>query len=327
MKLLDVENSLLKEGRSFSFFQVIRLLKLQARKNGNPDPLSADNKSIYIKPELALNFPESDLESVTKREESEIYDVVATFLGLYGVASPLPTFYTEDLLDEELEARSVQRDFLDIIHNVLYPVFYDAWSKYNLFIKVSEEKDPVCSDRILSLIGLGETSFQKEAPEGMSLARYAGLLNQFPRSAMGLRAILGDFFGGVNVRIVQCYQRRVKIPADQTLHLGGKSVSLGSDSYLGVEMDDRMSAIKLEIGPMTGEKFHTMLPGSAGHESLEFLTRFYLESPLERIVEFIILASSLSTTRPGAKNWSRLGLDTWVFSGEPKKNAGAFFRL
>jgi len=26
--------------------------------------------------------------------------ITATFLGLYGVSSPLPTFYTEDLMDE-----------------------------------------------------------------------------------------------------------------------------------------------------------------------------------------------------------------------------------
>ena len=60
---------LLKEGHRFSFFQVIRLLRLL-----DPEPFNSQgqepfrSKQISIRPDLSLAFPAADVDKVEKPE-------------------------------------------------------------------------------------------------------------------------------------------------------------------------------------------------------------------------------------------------------------------
>ena len=78
---------LLQNGHRYSFLQVYRLLRLIARKEG------IELKEIKTRPNTSLAFPESDVFSVRERDGGG-YQLTVNFLGLYGVSSPLPTFYT-----------------------------------------------------------------------------------------------------------------------------------------------------------------------------------------------------------------------------------------
>ena len=62
------------------------------------------------------------------------YRIEANFFGLYGVTSPLPTFYTEDLIDEMRQGHSAGRDFVDILHAALYPLLFRAWEKHRIWM-------------------------------------------------------------------------------------------------------------------------------------------------------------------------------------------------
>ncbi len=89
-----MKSRLLASGERFSFSQAYRLLRLLAHREG------AQNPSIKVRPNLSLDFPGNDLSEIREVGTAE-YRLTANFLGLYGVTSPLPTFYTEDLLDEQ----------------------------------------------------------------------------------------------------------------------------------------------------------------------------------------------------------------------------------
>jgi len=325
-----VKLDLLKEGHAFSFIQVIRLLRLFA----GPSKESVDSgfqgtEHIRIRPKLSLAFPPADVDRVEQVEQREgegpRYLVTATLLGLYGSASPLPTFYTEDLIDEASEDESVAREFLDIINHRLFLLLFQSWTKYRQFIKVVEENNPQYLERLFSLLGLGEKALRDDVPDAYGLIRYVGLFTQFPRSAGGLKALLQDAFGNIPIKVVPCVVRKAKIPEDQQLFLGKSGGVLGSDSFIGTEIEDRMGKFRLQVGPLDQYQFQRLLPGGTGGDKLALLTGLYVTDPLEYDVELNLAEGEAQCVCLGGSSWSRLGWDTWMFAGNQMGEVKATF--
>jgi len=314
----NLKIDLLKNGPEFSFFQVIRLLRLLGSVSEKPEEAGAPEKGrITIRPELSLAFPAADVTGVEENAgEEPNFLVGATFLGLYGPCSPLPTFYTEDLLEEAGEDDSVSRDFVDTINHRLFSLFFRCWSKYRQFVKVVDEGDPRDLERLFCLLGLGEKEIREGVPEPYALLRYLGLFTQFPRSALGLKALLQDALRGLPVRILPCVRRKVKIPLDQRFNVGTPGFILGNNTFIGEEIEDRMGKFNLQIGPLTADQFHSLLPGTPAHKEVAFLTKFFVFEPLEYFVELILAAREVKPACLGAPKWSALGWDSWVYAGD-----------
>lgn len=185
-------DDLLSHGHEFSFSQIMRVARLHLGTGGAQElPEIRWQDRVWVRPELSLTFPASDVARV-ERAGAAGADllVTTTFLGLYGSSSPLPTHYTEELLDESAADSTVSREFLDLLHQRLYQLYFQCWSKYRLFIRVAEEKNPQDLERLYCLIGLGEKELRDSVPDAGSLLRYAGLFSQSPRSADGLKTLL-----------------------------------------------------------------------------------------------------------------------------------------
>lgn len=316
---------LLQSGHQFSFVQVMRLARrfLDPRgAEGLPEVPWQDR--VRIRPELSLAFPAADV-TLVERVGADLR-VTATFLGLYGSSSPLPNFYTEDLLDEASSDESVIRDFLDIIHQRLYHLYFQCWSKYRLFIRVVEENNPIDRERLYCLIGLGEKELRDTVPDSWALLRYAGLLIQNPRSALGLKTLLGDVFAIKSIRITQNVQRMVPIPADQRLSMGTSCCRLGVDAVLGSEIADQMGKFRIEIGPLSWEGYNDLVPGTLLHEKLARYVKFYLVDPLAVDLKLILAAGEAKPLRLGDPT-ARLGLNTWCFAGETLGEMSTVFPL
>ena len=136
-------DDLFTHGHEFSFAQVMRLARMYLGAGGARElPEVPWQERVRVRPDLSLAFPAADVARVerTGQNGADLL-VTTTFLGLYGVSSPLPTHYTEDLMDEAAADSSVSRDFLDIIHQRLYQLYFQCWSKYRLFIRVAEEQN------------------------------------------------------------------------------------------------------------------------------------------------------------------------------------------
>ena len=324
----DLTADLLERGHAYSFLQVLRLLRLLGHTAEVPADGAEAAPLLNIRPENSLAFPAADVASVEKTGGDEAgFRVTATFLGLYGHASPLPTFYTEDLLEDETADEPAAREFLDIFNHRLFALYFRCSLKYRLFFRVCEERSAEDLERLYCLLGLGEPELRQGIPDAQSLLRYVGILTQHPHSAWGLETMLRDAFPGVPVRVLQCVRRRVRIPDDQRMRLGRAGCRLGVDSVLGAEVEDRSGKIRLRVGPVGLAAFHRLLPGSGEHGRLALLTRLYLQDPLDRDVELVLADGKARTTRLGDAAMSRLGLDTWVFSGDRIGEAGAVFPL
>ncbi|WP_027366773.1 type VI secretion system baseplate subunit TssG [Desulfocurvibacter africanus] len=324
----DLKGDLLGQGRSYSFIQAVRLLRLLEQDGRGADPESFLAGKIMARPLLSLGFPATDISSIEEIGEGQasFYRITATFMGLYGASSPLPTFYTEDLLDEASEDSSISRDFLDILNTPFYRLFYRCWSKYRWWTKIYDEQDPEYVGRLLCLVGLGHDGLRSKLPFAFRLLRYAGLLTQFPRSALGLATLLADALNIPSLCVVPLIPRRVRIPQDQVCRLGAQATTLGEDCHLGSETMDCMSAFRITTGPLTEDRYHGLLSGEPDAVLLGSLVEFYLQQPLECDLELSLARDQVQPARLGEDTWSRLGEDTWMFCGQyPEAAAAARF--
>lgn len=251
--------------------------------------------------------------------------VTANFLGLYGTASPLPTFYTEDLIDEEAQDESVSREFFDLVNQPLFALLYRAWTKYRLHLNVLEEENPQQIDQLFCLLGLGERPLRQAVLNHQRLLRYIGLFTQYPRSAMGLKTLLSDALEGVAVTVVSCVYRKAKIPESQRLRMGVSGSELGVNSFVGDTIDDRMGKFRIQLGPLTRDEFHLLVPGSEAFNWLVLLTGLYFVEPLEYDVELIMAAEEVQSVVLGDETRSILGVDTWIFSSPTWGEVSATF--
>jgi len=329
LSTFDIETGLLEKGRRFSFIQVMRLMRLLGHvpeSVKDQRTFARQAQSLRIRPRNNLSFPASDVVSIQRTEgESPGFLVNAGFLGLYGPASPLPTFYTEDLIQQEADEESIVRDFLDIFNHRIFTLFFRCSMKYRLFFQVCEERNPEILNKLYCLIGLGELRHRRDMPYGYSMIRYSGILSQHPRSAWGLETMLGDAFRDVPVKVMQCAMRVVKIPLSQRLLLGKTGSSLGTDSIIGEQIRDHNGKFRLRLGPVNFTLFQQLLPGSEENKRLSMLTRFYLLDPLEYDLELILQEGEATCVRLGMETSSRLGMDTWIFSCEKIGEVRAVF--
>ncbi len=311
-KLID---RLFQEGHRFSFIQAFRFLLLHMRREGLTEPsLHELSKRIRIRPELSLAFPETDITEIASSSTPGTYRITAAFLGLYGSSSPLPTFYTEDLLQEMGQDRSVSRDFYDIFNSRIYTLYFNIWRYYRLFFDIFEEPNECALERLYCLAGLGGAELRKTLEHPFRLLRYAGLATQFPRSAEGLRSILADGLNEPSLHITQCVERLAVIPADQRLFLGRSGNILGENAYLGQVIADRAGNFRIHIGPVDKESFERYLPDQPTFAQIDRLVGYYLDQPLVWDVEITVKTEGLSTIALGDR--CLLGCNTWIFSPE-----------
>jgi len=326
----DLKQQLLTKGHEFSFVQALRLLRLiGASAEISDDP--ADYRTgtpVRIRPNNSLSFPPADITAIENIEGEEPgFRITANFLGLYGHSSPLPTFYTEELLDEANADESVSRDFLDIFNHRLFTLFYRCCLKYNIFFQVMDEGNNAVIERLFCLLGLGDPQLRKGLEITFPLCRYIGLITQYPHSAWGLETMLQDAFRGARVEVIQCFRRTVKIRPDQRLSIGFAASRLGEDSVLGSEIEDRTGKFRVRIDPVRLHDFNLLLPENPNYEKLVAIIDFYKMDPLECDVELILAKDECIPVSLGDAKMSRLGLDTWIFSSATIGEVSAIFPL
>lgn len=320
-----LKTELFEKSGNFSFIQAIRLLRMLIREAGNIDGHALES-AIKTRPELSLSFPESDITAIEQTSTAPLkFQITATFLGLYGVSSPLPTFYTEDLLQDDLQDGSASRSFIDIINSRFYQIFFTIWSRHRLFFKVIEEPSLLYLQRLYCLLGTESKKLQQCLDDPYGALRYIGIATQLPRSAEGLRVLLSDCLKEKEIAIEQCVERIVEIPQEQRLFLGVSGNVLGENCYLGNEFTDRMGKFRIHVDALDADSFHQVLPDTPKFRQVRELIRFYTDQPLQWDMKVKIEPEEIKTTNVGENVWSRLGWDTWIFSNDMPEKAETLF--
>lgn len=316
----NLTERLLARGDRYSFFQAYRLLRLLAGREG-----VTAQEAIRVRPRLGLGFPQTDLQGI-EEDGHRRYHVTANFLGLYGVDSPLPTFYTEDLLNEQADGYAVNREFLDIFAQSIYPMFFDAWLKSRPALRVIEYGDTRMLEILYAFVGIERPHSKFVQPGVGSLLSCGALYNQQTRTAEGLKAVLKASFPKSEVEIRQLQVAWVSIAPSQRFGLGQQACTLGEDAHLG-DRCRTLDAIAIELTELSIQTYRDLLPGGADHERFRFLVDYYLIEPLPVRVGLVLRKGEAKPARVGVPEWSNLGTDTWLVNDRADSTASTSFEL
>ncbi len=329
-------------------WQAVRLLEAHQVRCGSPrlggqvsdwgQGRAAERETIRLRPSTSLAFPVADIESLqiqaASRGRPQRYLVTLTLAGLYGVTSPLPRWYAQEILWAVARdgASAPARAFLDIFHHRLLSLLYRAWRRArHEYDYIPGARDQL-SRFLLGLAGLTPDSLQSSSGlEPARLLRYLGLLLLRNRPAAGLEQLLTAELRSwlpsqkqLKVQVIQLPPVRwVTLPADQQTRLGRQptGTALGSGPVLGRSQQDRTTYLELRIGPLSYRSLLTLTPGTAFAKRLLALSRLYLKQSVDLAIRVTVPTHEVPRSRLGTKARLRAAVPSFLGSTGPKAAA------
>ncbi len=315
----EVYRRLFEEGYRFDFFQAIRLLEQYAEDATAPGEVTdIREERVRLRPHEGLVFPAADVRRVSPpTADGTAAEVTSTFLGLYGIDSPLPYYLYEDLDSDEEDVLPL-RDFLDIFNHRLYAFFYRAWRKHRPGIFGKPGRTDEHGRRALSIAGL-PLSIASDAAKIDDLLAVAGHLASPIRNAQGLRRLLREVFDELPVRIIENIKRWVSLPYRPRMGRpeNGNGLLLGRTTTIGERVLDVAGMFRIEIGPMSLEQFKSFLPREASARLLDEIVRLYAPDHLHYDVRLLLHADEIPSCSLG-DGGVRLGMNSWL--GQPESD-------
>jgi len=310
---------------SFEFFQAVRLLMRMApgREVVGRFTNPAD-EVVRFGANPDVQFPASQIQELERPAEGPARMRV-NFMGLTGPSGVLPLMYSELVL-ERLRARDhTLRDFFDLFNHRTISLFYQAWEKYRFPIPYERGEHDPFSHHLLALLGLATPGLQHrlEVPED-SLLFYAGLLSLHPRSATALRQVLADYFG-VPVEIEQFVGAWSPVEADSQCSLGEGlrySERLGLGAVVGDEIWDQQSRVRIQLGPLSLQRYLEFLPGGEAYRHMKALAEFYAGEEYDVEIQLILKREEVPVCELKSEAGQQLGWTSWVKSGEFGRDPG-----
>jgi type VI secretion system protein ImpH len=304
----------------YSLVQVLRLLRLALTEKNRRSLFD----HLRVRADLSFSAPSGEVCSVEKRsgEESETvaFLVTSTLLQLYGTGSPLPLFYTQELIREKNRGYSTSREFLDILNGILHESYFALWQKYSLQVSMFESPNRDLWERLYCFCGLGSDSLRKHYSTPARFIAFSALASRPVKTAEGLRTMLAELTSTVDLRIEQCVVRKAPIPVDQKCVVGERGNILGESIYIGNRLTDRMNAIRIHIGPLQMDALQEYLPDGKIIGIYGEVIRFYLDRLMIWDCKIGIYSQTMKTVQPGNRKSALLGWNTWLFSGKPKRD-------
>ncbi|HRN25164.1 MAG: type VI secretion system baseplate subunit TssG [Ignavibacteriaceae bacterium] len=310
-----IVEDIIQRGPEYHVWQAVWLTEIATKKDnpGRKDYLF-DQLGLKFRPYQHYDYPPRDIKFVSRQEKD--IEFVLTFLGLYGINSPIPRCYHEQISFQEKilgEGKIPLQNFLDIFNNRFYWLYYQSWKKYKFYLHLNGDVNNKISERINSFIGRGSfTKHKSSTISDFTLLKFAGVFSQRVRNKEGLKILLGYMFPRFPITIKEFVPHWVELV--DVPKIGSGDFRLGKNSFIGEAVIDYMSRICLEIGPVSFEDYLDFLPGTLNAKKLNELLNLYLNDGLEYDVQFKIKADTIEEI-----SWDddRLKLGTTVWLGKP----------
>ncbi|MDR2160962.1 MAG: type VI secretion system baseplate subunit TssG [Desulfovibrio sp.] len=272
-----IKASLLENPGRYSLAQALRLLTLALKAEGCS--AAALQRRLRVVPWLSLAFPPGELTDICKdlEGEAERYILETTVPGLYSTLGPLPTLYTEELLEEARSDSRATRDFLDIINNRLAHHSHRSEIHYAHPRRLVEQGDGDVDLLLFCLVGQGYPELQSS--EHLLPGMVELLLGA--RTAAGLEQYLALAVGLEGVVVEECVPRLAAVPLEQRCRLGSANCRLGEDAVVGEEVPDCTGKIRIHLLELSESEMQNHLAGAPGHGKLVAHARLYMDEVLD----------------------------------------------
>ena len=274
------------------------------------------NEGIRLKPSTSLAFSASDVsrvetpdEEARKREEQWAYRLVVTFMGLYGVTAPTPTYLSE------------------LFNHRILSLYYRSWVKYRYPYRYEPGGMDQLSGYLLSFIGLGDRQARELVGlPAQRLLSYIGLLAIRTRPPIALKLLVENYFGDVSAEVKELVFRWVPIPLERQNRLGRANVQLGVDCTLGSRIPDRAGKVRIALGPMSFARYSSFLPEADSFADLCSLANLWVFKRFEYDTEMIVKREEVPPLRLDPAGPPRLGWTSWLTAtgGAPRNPSVVF---
>ncbi|MCA8908130.1 MAG: type VI secretion system baseplate subunit TssG [Rhodospirillaceae bacterium] len=342
---------------AFDFVPAVRLLEADGRATARDPrfqgraPVGGDGdparEAVHLRGTYSMAFPTAQVDGLgepkvdpERKPEGRPPgppEMTVNVLGLTGIMGAMPRHYTETLI-ADLRGRSYAlRDFLDMINHRMLSLMVRGWEKYRLPQGYERHgaggADPV-SQFIYAIQGFGTAHLHgRLAPDAEgratvadeALLYYSGLMSHAPKSAIGLQALLTDYFERA-VRVVQFRGHWIDLdPSEQsrmpnTALPQGRYCRLGVDAVAGARVWDVQSGLRVVIGPLTYTQFIRFMPGGGDLKRLAHLIRLYLGPAVSCEAQVILRRDQVPDLALGGDVRPQLGWNTWACSEPPRKD-------
>ncbi len=312
----------LERGSKFGFYQLLYLLE-RVHAGSTPIGVSgpAATEKIRLRPAANLAFPAGDVEGVETvgtAETGEKTRITTTFLGLYGVSSPLFSYFIEQISQAEYQGQKQPvRDILDVLHHRLLSLLYRTWTKYRLYVGYRTKGQDAFTRRMLCAAGIDGFGAHSPPIHKFLFLRYAPMLAWRARTAHGLNIALQELFGNMGVKIDQFIGAWTLIEKPYRNKLGQANASLGQSMTIGRYVFDASSRYKIVLGPLGYDDYLAFLPGGHKRPLLRGVCAVFTRGMYDVLLELHVKPDAAPRFQLGSPKASTLKRTAWL--GGPKK--------
>ncbi|MCW8278240.1 type VI secretion system baseplate subunit TssG [Pseudomonas sp. PCH199] len=232
---------------------------------------------VRFRPDPGMGFPAGELRAIETDDHhpQRPATVRIRLLGLYGVDSPLPTAFLDDIAQRR-EGHEALEAFLDIFNHRIFTQFYRIWRKYSYPATFESGGSDATSQCLLGLIGLGIPGTAERIATPVS--RFLALLSvmRLPtRNAEGIIALVMLLAPNTRVKVTPHLPQKIALarPASLSAH---HPAGLSQGTPIGPTGYDANSQLHLELFTEDQQEARGWLPGGRLYSDLLVLLQVYL---------------------------------------------------
>lgn len=330
----SVVDALRDEPYSFDFNQAILVLEhisklKQQGDNEICEPLGESldltRESLTIKSHVSLAMPASELQKIEIDQDKPALWI--NFLSLAGVLGPLPTPYTEMVIERTREKDTSFRDFLDIFNHRIASMWHRLHKKIHVGVAQVLPQHSYIGKCLLRLAGISHEKVLKgTALTETALLTYQNFLWKQPHSMIGLQQMIHHHFN-VKTEVHEFIGAWNQAQPEEITRIGMTSKAqwniLGRNTILGSKCWDQMAGIQIHIGPLSWKEFCSFLPIQNNnmknlYNPLKDLCRMYVGLDFSITAKIILAKNEIKPITLTSKLTSQedtsfhLGKNTWL---------------
>ena len=236
--------------------------------------------------------------------------IMVNFLGLYGSSSPLPIYYSEDLIRDQVDDNDSTTDFLGFLNEPIYEQYNLSVKKYKLFTRLVQDNDEPLLERVMAFAGLAIKDIRDANLNVYDILPYIGVFSMIPRSREGLMTILkGEFHNRVWVE--EFVSETFDIPKEQLMCLGMKNSELGENAYLGTTIRSTDNMIIIHISCDSWDEYRMLLPNQQSYNKLSGILGLYMMDRID--IKLDVELSNIQENYVRLGDESLLGINSYVY--------------
>lgn len=271
-------------------------------------------KRIIFKANPSLSFQKSEIKEIKflEFEKNIKVEITLNFLGIFGSSSPLPSHYSEMVL-QSLDIDRVLYDFLNLFNHHLQKFIYPIWEKHRYYIQFKKDLSDKFSKYILSFLGLYSNTIENNSLLNFSkLLPYVGILSMRYKSAGTLKSILRHYLSHKDIEIIQCIADKYNIPNWQYSSLGKENIFLGENFLIGESVISKNGKFRILLKNVTTDDLIKYSILGKKMDELNDLISFSLKEPLKYELSLEIKKERKIQLKLNQEKKRFLGINCWI---------------